>query len=799
MPDGASYIPNTTSRGFAKIMEAVALELLGDPHERHHDGLEWRYGTRGSLSIRIDKGTWYDNEAGAGGGTLDLIRRQNGGDKAAALEWLRERKLIDERPAPKGKGQIVATYDFADAEGVVLFQVVRYEPKNFRQRRPDGRGGWVWNMEGVRLVPFRLPEVLAAVGKRTIYIAEGEKGVLALEAIGLTGTNSPGGAGKWRKDYNAVFKGADVVILPDNDDAGRNHAKQVASHLLPVARSVRILALPGLAPKGDVADWVANGGTAAQLEKLIASVDVASAEPEAEQGGKGEPIRLCGGQLHNEATAGEQAILDAGRPIYQRGKGLVRPAVQIVPAAHGRATHSACLVDVTPHGLIDHLCSVATWERFDARSGKWTAVNPPMAVAHTILSRAGEWRFPRIAGVITTPTLRPDGSILDAAGYDDATRLFHMVDPDIKLHPATKAPTRADAEKALALLSSLLTEFPFTDEVSRAVALSGLITPVVRGALAVAPLHAFKAYTPGTGKSYLVDVSSAISTGRPCPVASAAADEQETEKRIAGLLLAGLPITSIDNVNGELGGDLLCQAVERPLVQVRPLGQSDMVEIENRSTLFATGNNLRVRGDMVRRTVVCCLDAGVERPELRDFKAAPVDAVMDDRGRYVSACLIIVRAYAGVGRPGMLKPIASFEDWSNSVRSALVWLGCEDPAQSMEAARDDDPELTELREFLGLWHEAFGTDALAAREVAQQIGLKEESQMGEPTDFRFPDLRDTILRLFGERGEVNTKRMGRWMLAREGRIVDGLRLKRGAADSHAKVQRWVVDKVRHGR
>jgi putative DNA primase/helicase len=105
---------------------------------------------------------------------------------------------------------------------------------------------------------------------------------------------------------------------------------------------------------------------------------------------------------------------------------------------------------------------------------------------------------------------------------------------------------------------------------------------------------------------------------------------------------------------------------------------------------------------MTRRTLVCSLDAGIERPELRKFKSDPVATVMADRGLYVSACLIIVRAYAAADYPGRLPTIASFEDWSDTVRSALVWLGCEDPAKSMEAARDDDPELADLREVIGL-------------------------------------------------------------------------------------------------
>jgi hypothetical protein len=507
---------------------------------------------------------------------------------------------------------------------------------------------------------------------------------------------------------------------------------------------------------------------------------------------KGPLIQVVGGNLHNDATEGESALLQAGRAIYQRGHELVRPAVQVVAASRGRMTHSAALVEIGCAGLRDALCQVAHWERFDKRSGDWVEINPPADVALTILARSGEWRFPRIAGVITTPTLRPDGSLLSEHGYDPATRLYHMADPALELRPSVQNPTRANAEAALESLRSLLAEFPFDGEVSRAVALSGIITPVVRGGLSVAPLHAYKANAAGSGKSYLVDVASAISTGRPCPVTSVVEDERETEKRLTGMLLAGYPIACLDNVNGELGGDLLCQAIERPLIRVRKLGGNDMFEIENKVSMFATGNALRVRGDMVRRTLISSLDAQTERPELRDFKGDPVARIQANRGLYVSASLVIVRAYLRAGMPNQPKAIASFEDWSSLVRGALIWLGCADPAASMETARADDPELTDLREMLALWADAFGGDARTAKEVADAIQQKEPTQMGEPTDYRHPDLRDALLRLVGERGEANTRRLGKWLMNREGRVVEGRRFQRAATVGHGGVALWQI-------
>ncbi len=282
-----------------------------------------------------------------------------------------------------------------------------------------------------------------------------------------------------------------------------------------------------------------------------------------------------------------------------------------------------------------------------------------------------------------------------------------------------------------------------------------------------------------------------IAAGRPCPVITAAPDEAETEKRIAGLLLAGFPIVSIDNCNGELGGDLLCQAIERPLIRIRRLGASDIIEVESCVSMFATGNNLRVRGDMVRRSLVAELDPQLERPELREFKGNPVSDIQSNRGLYVSAALVIVRAYLAAGRPGKLPAIASFEDWSDTVRSALVWLGCADPAESMEQARADDPELGELREVLELWTQHLGQDAMTTRELADRIETKQKTQIGEPPDYLMPDLRDALFRIAGERGGMNTKRLGRWLMAKEGRIVGNRRISRSGA-AQGGVFRWMV-------
>ena len=143
--------------------------------------------------------------------------------------------------------------------------------RTFRQRRPDGRDGWIWDVEGVRHVLYRLPELLAADPSETVYVVEGEKDVETLRASELVATTNPGGALKWRSEYSAALRGRHVAILSDHDDVGRLHAEQVARALSGVAASVRVVDLPGLAEHGDVSDWLATGHAIDELRAQVAA------------------------------------------------------------------------------------------------------------------------------------------------------------------------------------------------------------------------------------------------------------------------------------------------------------------------------------------------------------------------------------------------------------------------------------------------------------------------------------------------------------------------------------------------
>jgi len=207
-------------------------------HEDENPSLTWATGAEGRALIKCHAGCATEDIVSAVGMEMADLFVSNGATARAVPAKPRE----------------VARYGYHDADNNLLFEVVRLEPKSFRQRRPDGQGGWIWNRDGVDPVLFNLPELRAANPERTVLIVEGEKDVTRLMGEFVVTTNV-GGAGKWRTEYAEELRGRKVAILPDNDDVGRQHAVDVTRSLFGIAADVRVVELPGLPSKGDVSDW----------------------------------------------------------------------------------------------------------------------------------------------------------------------------------------------------------------------------------------------------------------------------------------------------------------------------------------------------------------------------------------------------------------------------------------------------------------------------------------------------------------------------------------------------------------
>ena len=262
------------TQNIAAYIEQVARYYWGDPKEKR--GHELRWGTHGSKSVDLRKGTWFDFEANEGGGVIDMVRA-NEGAQLRSLPEIMEKQFGIARQVQQSiqpARYMSKAYDYIDEHGECIYQVVRYEPKTFRQRRPDGQGGWIWNIKDVTPVPYNLPGIMAADPSETIWVVEGEKCAQLLIKQGFTATTNHGGAKNWSPELNKWFKGRSVVVLPDADAAGTRHAEVVISNLHPVAKAVKLVTIPGLSDKQDVYDWMVAGGTRERLAEIADATPV---------------------------------------------------------------------------------------------------------------------------------------------------------------------------------------------------------------------------------------------------------------------------------------------------------------------------------------------------------------------------------------------------------------------------------------------------------------------------------------------------------------------------------------------
>lgn len=262
--------------------EAIATTVLGAPNKRVGDELYFlcpRHDDHSpSLTINRRKNVWLCGPCGASGNNWKLAGFLSGhtGDNKEIAAWLREHGFLSGNASPEGK--ILTTYDFTDELGNLLFQEVRYQPKDFRLRRPDGAGGWIWHLEcnskcscktklpPVRRVLFNLPEVMQS---DLILICEGPKDCLTARKLDFVATtNAMGAMARWLPEYSEVLRGKNVVIICDADPTGRAHGRSVAKALMGVATNLKLIELlPG--GGNDLTDYVERGGTRESLRDLF--------------------------------------------------------------------------------------------------------------------------------------------------------------------------------------------------------------------------------------------------------------------------------------------------------------------------------------------------------------------------------------------------------------------------------------------------------------------------------------------------------------------------------------------------
>jgi hypothetical protein len=486
-----------------------------------------------------------------------------------------------------------------------------------------------------------------------------------------------------------------------------------------------------------------------------------------------------------------------------------------------RVTEAGTIAPMTKSTVMHYAERVIRYEVVDGRSKDKSPkpANCPERIAQTILDLHGERGLPKLQGVITAPTLRPDGSIFDSPGYDLSTGLFYVSnDPTPPRVPI--APTMAEVHKAFAELWKPFSLFPYDSDQSRGVMLAAILTAATRGTVSPAPGFGFDAPTAGSGKSLLAKCLMAL-TGTEPIMNPPPPNDTEGEKRLLSLVKDGAAAICWDNYNAPVDGASLNAFLTADPFAGRLLGESSNPSFPNKALFLVTGNNLRIQGDTCRRVLVCRIDDQSEQPYLREFNFEPLTLVKSRRASLIVAALTLIRGalthtMAGIWEdrlaPGRF---ASYEAWDDLVRQTVVWLNGEgvtfageqiafsDPAGSAINSFKEDPAKNTVGLMLAAWFDAFDAVPTYAGEFMAKLNTAHGKDGFTSTDTPktntdTPVNRPRIL-LAVEALEANGKPLtpqglGQWLTKHRGEVVDGKRFA-SEDDSHGKQKKWFIESM----
>ena len=497
-------------------------------------------------------------------------------------------------------------------------------------------------------------------------------------------------------------------------------------------------------------------------------------------------IIVCPGKLHVATDEAEKILLQPDTAIFQRGGRLVRA----VPAATkpadpsiSRSESAHIITDVNFTYLTELLTQKALWVSINSKGTK-KEIDCPEKISKTLIAR-GQWKLPILRGLIHAPTLRPDGSILDSLGYDPITGLLFL-GCDTSWEPILEKPTLMDAQNALEKLTIVLEGFPFANPESKSVAVAGLLTALIRKSISTAPMIGITAPKMGSGKSLLADTIALIATGKPNSVLSMAENEIEERKRLFSVLMEGDLMICYDNIERPFGSPSLCSVLTQKEFKDRVLGGSSTATVPTDSCFLATGNNLTFIGDLSTRTLLCQLDPRIERPEERSFAINLHKYIPENRSHLVNAGLTILRAFHVAGRPKQnIKQFGRFEEWSDWVRSAVVWLGLPDPCLSRIEIESTDPIRAILGTLFPAWFAIFGASPIKIKDLLAKAQESHEES---------PILHEALLSLADANNkELSERWLGNKLKNFKNRIEQGYRLE--TAGERQGTTLWKVIKI----
>ena len=577
----------------------------------------------------------------------------------------------DEKNA--SKGQIVAEYDYRDAQGKVLFQVVRYQPKDFRQRHPDPDhpGQWIWKMKGVKRVLYRLPEIIAAAKDgETVFLCEGEKDVAAMVQNGFSATCNPGGAGKWDGSYTHLLNGADVVIVSDKDTPGREHAAMVAGKLIGQAERTRVIELPDVngKPVKDAHDFFAAGGTAEELRDLVQSAPEwtarATDESSATPGDDPPFLELPSGDVQVRASAKKIfALMAPSRTVFYRGGALTELVAESGVARLDVVKPDAFKSRVEKFGRLVAWRSGANGEQVLKPSKMST--DDAKALMATEECRE---MLPPVSCVLRCPAIvETDGkAVVLEPGY-------HPENGGVLIVSGRKPP-KTTLSEAIPLILSIVDEFQFQSEGDKSRAVAAIITPAMRigGFLKEnrIPIDVAEANESQTGKGYRHKLICAVYNEDAYHVTPRAGGVGSFDESLAAALIAGRPFICFDNLRGKIDSQYLESFITCPgLFPARTPGRAEVLIDPKRFNLQLSSNGIEATPDLANR---CSIVRILKRPgyQYRDT----LGDLERNQPLAISSVFEVIREWVARGKPRTQETRHDFREWCQTLDWIVVNL-----------------------------------------------------------------------------------------------------------------------------
>lgn len=439
-----------------------------------------------------------------------------------------------------------------------------------------------------------------------------------------------------------------------------------------------------------------------------------------------QPASICTAEVHdiyiNDRYLKDMTdevmvtLVKANHPptIFSRAGALVR-------------THENGSMHIEPmtiEALKNKMTMAAGYRRSAGKSS--TKVTPPTELAAAILALDSWPGIQEIKRVIETPTIRPDGSILSAPGYDEATQLY--LDPIVSLdHIDIPERPTVDHAKASAkyILEEIFSDFPFENEASKAnvlaLMLSVIVRPMITGNV---PMTIIDKPQAGTGASLITDIIATVTTGKPASMWGMPETEDEWRKSITGALMAGSPIIVIDNIVGKLRSSSLTRALTSQIWRDRVLGKNSMIDLPQEAVWIATGNNIQIGGDIARRSVWIRLDAACARPWTRSgFRHEDILAWIKENHDVIIAYLIVMaRAWIVAGKPPGKATLGGFSDWAKTIGGILEYAGVDHFLENAIQLYDEmDQDVQQWDAFLQEWSVIHGDSTITARQLVDEL------------------------------------------------------------------------------